>query len=74
MGSDTIEFAIIANVRDGTRTQHFTYDGLNRLVRGQGLYGTHDYRYDGIGNRLIRVPGIGAGADMFLELALWERD
>ncbi len=47
---------------DGARTQHFAYDGLNRLIRGQGLYGTHDYSYDRIGNRLSRASSAGVDA------------
>ena len=44
---------------DGARTQHFAYDQLNRLTQGQGLYGTHDYRYDRIGNRLSLASSAG---------------
>ena len=44
---------------DGARTQHFAYDELNRLTQGQGLYGTHDYRYDRIGNRLSLASSAG---------------
>jgi RHS repeat-associated protein len=44
---------------DGARTQHFVYDGLNRLTQAQGLYGTHDYLYDRIGNRVSRASSAG---------------
>jgi RHS repeat-associated protein len=33
----------------------FTYDALNRLTGAEGPYGTIDYTYDGVGNRLTRV-------------------
>jgi len=33
----------------------FTYDVLNRLTEAEGPYGTIDYTYDGVGNRLTKV-------------------
>ena len=53
----------LADVLDGTRSQIFAYDTLNRLSQGQGIYGTRGYTYDGIGNRLtITTP---AGVDSY---------
>jgi len=33
----------------------FTYDALNRLTEAEGPYGTIDYAYDDVGNRLTKV-------------------
>ena len=33
----------------------FTYDALNRLTGAEGPYGTVDYTYDGVGNRLTKL-------------------
>ena len=35
--------------------QYFNYDLLNRLTRARGPYGTIDYTYDKVGNRLTRT-------------------
>jgi len=34
--------------------QDFYYDALNRLIRAGGIYGTIEYTYDKVGNRLTR--------------------
>ena len=34
--------------------QAFTYDALNRLLNANTIYGTFDYTYDDVGNRLTR--------------------
>jgi RHS repeat-associated protein len=44
---------------DSARSQSFGYDGLNRLTRGEGIYGIRDYSYDGIGNRLSLSSSAG---------------
>ena len=49
----------LTDVLNGARNQMFTYDGLNRLTQGQGIYGTQDYSYDGIGNRLNLASSAG---------------
>jgi RHS repeat-associated protein len=36
------------------RSQGFTYDALDRLTQGTGLYGQLGYTYDAVGNRLTR--------------------
>jgi RHS repeat-associated protein len=43
------------------RSQGFTYDALDRLTQGTGLYGQLDYTYDAVGNRLTRVKAGGGG-------------
>ncbi len=35
----------------------YTYDDLNRLNHAEGPYGSIDYTYDGVGNRLTKVAG-----------------
>ena len=51
------------NITDITATnvswlsQSFVYDELNRLESATGLYGTIDYSYDKVGNRLTRAVG-----------------
>ncbi|UCH20978.1 MAG: RHS repeat protein [Deltaproteobacteria bacterium] len=35
--------------------QDFSYDALNRLITAKGVYGTIDYTYDKVGNRLTRA-------------------
>jgi RHS repeat-associated protein len=37
--------------------QQFSYGALSRLSQAQGPYGTIDYSYDGVGNRLSRSIG-----------------
>ena len=37
---------------DGSKTQNFDYDLLDRLVSAEGGYGQLDYLYDAVGNRL----------------------
>jgi len=43
----------------GTNTpwynQDFDYDALNRLLRADGIFGTIDFTYDDVGNRLTRA-------------------
>lgn len=41
----------ITNGLDPARSQSFVYDTLDRLAQADGVYGTKDYTYDGIGNR-----------------------
>ncbi len=38
-------------------SQSFAYDGLNRLISASGSYGTIDFSYDKVGNRLTREAG-----------------
>jgi RHS repeat-associated protein len=45
----------IQNVLDGTRTQNFGYDELNRLESATGIYGSIAWTYDGVGNRLSQI-------------------
>ena len=35
----------------------YTYDALNRLNHAEGPYGSMDYTYDGVVNRLTKVAG-----------------
>lgn len=39
---------------DATRSETFTYDGVNRLKTAAGKYGNIIYKYDGVGNRTER--------------------
>jgi len=43
----------------GTNTpwynQDFNYDALNRLLSADGIFGTIDFTYDTVGNRLTRT-------------------
>lgn len=47
----------IKEIRDGinTASQHFLYDGLNRLVQASGDYGIIGYRYGATGNMTRRT-------------------
>jgi len=45
-----------------SRTETYQYDGLSRLSQAVGAYGTIDYTYDLVGNRLTRVWDIGGTA------------
>ena len=45
----------ITNFLDATRTQSFGYDDLYRLTSAAGVYGTLDYTYDNVDNRLTRT-------------------
>lgn len=47
----------IADVLNATRNQTFTYDELHRLIGATGVYGTTNYTYDPVGNRLTRALG-----------------
>ena len=47
------------------RTQMFQYDALYRLTQAQGLYGTFNYTYDAVGNRLSQQ--LTGGANNFSE-------
>lgn len=47
----------ITDALASSRSQTLTYDDLNRLHTASGLYGSHSYTYDGVGNRLTRVIG-----------------
>ncbi len=40
---------------DSSKNRTFIYDALNRLEHAEGPYGTIDYTYDGVGNRLTRT-------------------
>jgi RHS repeat-associated protein len=40
---------------DVSKNKTFTYDALNRLVHAEGPFGTIDYTYDDVGNRLTKV-------------------
>jgi len=47
---------------DASRSQSFTYDPLNRLNHAKGVYGTQDFTYDAIGNRLSLDAAAGLDA------------
>jgi len=40
---------------DPSRDSDYTYDGLNRLIEASGLYGTIEYGYDNVGNRISKT-------------------
>ena len=40
---------------DSSKSRTFAYDALNRLEHAEGPYGTIDYTYDNVGNRLTRT-------------------
>jgi len=42
---------------DPSRTQGFGYDDLDRLTRGEGIYGAIGYTYDHVGNRETKTVG-----------------
>ncbi len=48
----------ITNVLDGSRTQAFGYDELNRLTGADGIYGDYAYTYDANGNRQTQTLGM----------------
>lgn len=50
---DNIE--AIQNSLDANTSQNFAYDALGRLHKAQGSYGTRDYGYDAVGNRLYET-------------------
>jgi RHS repeat-associated protein len=43
------------NVTNDISNKSYTFDALNRLVHAEGSFGTIDYTYDGVGNRLTKV-------------------
>ena len=45
----------ITDAVDAARTQSLSYDLLNRLTQAIGPWGTDDYTYDPVGNRLSRT-------------------
>jgi len=45
----------ITDTLNGTRTQSFAYDELDRLTQAQGSYGTRAYTYNKIGNILTKA-------------------
>jgi RHS repeat-associated protein len=47
-------------------TQTFTQDALHRIAFEEGAYGTKDYTYDAVGNRLTRVHDSGSIATQTL--------
>ena len=49
----------ITDTIDPARSQGFAYDALFRLTQGIGAYGTIDYAYDAVGNRLTRTITAG---------------
>jgi RHS repeat-associated protein len=52
-GADNI--TAITDALDVTRNQTFEYDLLSRLTDATGYYGTEEYTYDAVGNRLTRT-------------------
>jgi RHS repeat-associated protein len=52
-GADNI--TAITDALDATRSQTFEYDLLGRLTDAAGYYGTEEYTYDTVGNRLTRT-------------------
>ena len=47
----------IVNNNDATRNQSFTYDNLDRLLTGNGIYGALSYTYDAVDNRITETVG-----------------
>jgi RHS repeat-associated protein len=55
----------VTNVKDGTRTQTFAYDVLNRLTSaGDQTHWGNTYAYDPWGNLLQKNPGSPAGENL----------
>jgi RHS repeat-associated protein len=52
-GADNI--TAITDALDTARNQTFEYDLLGRLTDAAGAYGTEEYAYDAVGNRLTRT-------------------
>ena len=52
-GADNV--TAITDALDTTRNQTFEYDLLGRLTDAAGYYGTEEYTYDAVGNRLTRT-------------------
>ena len=50
----------ITNQQDASLNEQFTYDGLSRLKSAQGQYGSLNYTYDSVGNRLTRTKASDA--------------
>ena len=47
----------ITNLLAPAKTQRFLYDKNNRLTQAIGSYGTNQFSYDGVGNRLTQKKG-----------------
>ena len=55
----------VTNVNDGTRTQTFGYDALNRLISaGDQTHWSNTYIYDPWGNLTNKTPGSPAGESL----------
>jgi len=64
-GSDNGDVLTISNVKDSTRSQHFTYDGLNRLITaGDASHWGNSYVYDAWGNLYQKTDAAPAGENM----------
>jgi RHS repeat-associated protein len=59
----------ITDLNDASRTQHFGYDELDRLVSASGVYGHLGYRYDAVGNRLSRTLGLATDTYTYATLS-----
>ena len=53
--NDVGNITAITDLLDPDHSQTFTYDDLYRLTNATGVYGTIDYSYDKVGNRLSRT-------------------
>jgi len=53
--NDVNNITDIINNLDATRTQNFTYDGMDRLTDASGVYGAVHYEYDADGNRTLET-------------------
>ena len=65
----------ITNPIATTKSQSFTYDALNRLTSGSGIYGYQAFSYDDVGNRIgfLADDGTGIKSDTYTYPALSNR-
>ena len=49
----------VADDLDPTKTQTFTYSSQEKLTWSDGLWGSYDYAYDGVGNRVSFTETVG---------------
>lgn len=68
---DTLNLTRIKDNLSNRYSETYTYDALNRLQSADGIYGSRQYGYDGVGNRTSRTlvsDGISTTEELFREL------
>jgi len=64
----------IRDIADTSKRQRFSYDGLDRLIDADGIYGDITYTYDEVGNRLSRTDETGTESYRYLNTRNVVRD